>query len=106
MDYLHENHTYELTELPKGKRVLRNKWGYKLKLGDVGNPPTYNARIVVKGFQQKKGVYFDEIFSPVVKMTSILTVLSIATIMGLEVEQLDFKTTFVHGDVEEEIYTQ
>ena len=44
---------------------------YKLKLGDGGNPPIYKARIVVKGFQQKKGVNFDEIFAPVVKMTSI-----------------------------------
>ena len=64
MDFLHENHTYELVELPKGKRALRNKWVYKLKLGDAGNPPRYNARIVLKGFQQKKGIDFDEIFAP------------------------------------------
>ena len=51
MDSLHENHTHELTELPKGKRALRNKWVYKLKPGDAGNPPRYKARIVVKGFQ-------------------------------------------------------
>ena len=46
-----------------------------MKPGDGGNPPRYKARIVVKGFQQKKGVDFDEIFAPVVKMTSIRTVL-------------------------------
>ena len=57
---------------------------YKLKLGDVGNPPRYKARIVVKDFQQKKGVNFDEIFAPVVKMTSIQTVLSIVASMNLE----------------------
>ena len=50
MDSLHENHTYELVELPKGKRALRNKWVYKLKPGDAGNHPRYKARIVVKGF--------------------------------------------------------
>ena len=50
MDSLHENHTYELVELPKGKRELRNKWVYKLKPGDGRNPPRYKARIVVKGF--------------------------------------------------------
>ena len=59
---------------------------------------------MVKGFQQKKGVDFDEIFSPVVKMTSIRTVLSIAASMNLKVEQLDVKTAFLHGDLEEEIY--
>ena len=106
MDSLHENHTYELVELPKGKRALRNKWVYKLKLGDGGNPPRYKAKIVVKGFQQKKGVDFDEIFAPVVKMTSIRMVLSIAASMNLEVEQLDVKTAFLHGDLEEEIYMQ
>ena len=104
MDSLHENHIYELTELPKGKRALWNKWVHKLKLGDVGNPARYKAQIVVKGFQQKKGVDFDEIFAPVVKMTSIQMVLSIAASMDLEVEQLDVKTTFLHGDLEEEIY--
>ena len=59
MDSLHENHTYELVELPKGKRALRNKWVYKLKPRDGGNPPRHKARIVMKGFQQKKGVDFD-----------------------------------------------
>ena len=88
MDSLHENHTYELTKLPRGKKALRNKWVYKLKPGKSGNPPRYRARIVVKGFQQKKGVDFDEIFAPVVKMTSIHTVLSISTNMDLEVEKL------------------
>ena len=60
----------------------------------------------MKGFQEKKGVYFDETFAPVVKMTSIWTVLSIAAWMNLEVEQLDIKTVFLNGDLEEEIYMQ
>ena len=101
VDSLQENHTYELVELPKGKRALRNKWVNKLKPGDGRNPPRYKARIVVKGFQQKKGVDFDEIFAPVVKMPSIRTVLSIAASMNLEVEQLDVKMAFLHGDLEE-----
>ena len=66
MDSLHENHTYELTKLPRGKKALRNKWVYKLKPGESRNPPRYKARIVMKGFQQKKGVDFDEIYPPVI----------------------------------------
>ena len=62
--------------------------------------------MVVKGFEQKKGIDFDEIFSPVVKMTSIRTILSIAASQDLEVEQLDVKTAFLHGDLEEEIYME
>ena len=61
-------------------------------------------RIVVKGFQQKKGVHFDQIFALVVKMTSITIVLSIAASMGLEIKKLDVKTTFLHGELDEEIY--
>ena len=87
MESLHENLTYELMELHVGKKALRNKWVYKLKTGEDGSTPKYKARIVVKGFQQKKGVDFDEIFAPVVKMTSIRTVLSMAASMNLEIEQ-------------------
>ena len=104
MDSLHENHTCELIELPRGMKPLPNNWVFKLKSGDSGNPPRYKARVVMKGFPHKKGVDFDEIFDPVVKMASIRIVLSIAPSMDLKVEQLDVKTTFLHGDLEEEIY--
>ena len=56
----------------------------------------------MKGFDQKKGVDFEEIFSPVVKMSSIRVVLGLAASLDLEVEQLDVKTAFLHGDLEEE----
>jgi len=65
--------------------------------------PQYKATLVVKGFNQKKGVDFDEIFSPTVKMLSIHVVLGLATSLDLEVKQMDVKATFLHGDLEEEI---
>ena len=58
----------------------------------------------MKGFRQKKGIDFEEIFSPVVKMSSIIVALGLAASMNLEIEQLDVKTAFLHGDLEEEIY--
>ena len=60
----------------------------------------------MKGFGQRNGVDFDEIFLPVVKMSSIRIVLGIAASMNLEVEQLNVKTAFFHGDLEEEIYME
>lgn len=60
----------------------------------------------MKGFNQRKGIDFDEIFSPVVKMSSIRVVLGLAASLNLEVEQLDVKTAFLHGDLEEEIYME
>ena len=97
MDSQNENHTNELMELPDGKMALRNKWVYKLKTGEDRSTPGYKARIVVKGFQQKKGVEFNEIFAPIVKLTSIQTILSMAASMNLEIAQLDVKTTFLNG---------
>ena len=61
---------------------------------------------MVKGFQHKKRLDFDEMFAPVVKMTSIQIVLSMAASMNLEIEQLDVKTTLQHDELEKEIYMQ
>jgi hypothetical protein len=60
----------------------------------------YKARLVVKGFSQKKGIDFDEIFSPVVKMTSIRTILSLVVVEDFHLEQLDVKTIFLQGDLD------
>jgi ATP-binding cassette subfamily B (MDR/TAP) protein 1 len=79
---------------------------YIVKTEEHRSHPRYKARLVVKGFSQKKGIDFDEIFSLVVKMSSIRVVLGIATTMYLEIEQLDVKTTLLHGDLEEEIYME
>ena len=75
MESLVRNQTQDLAEFPTGKRALQNKWVCRLKEED-GGKKQYKDRLVVKGFSQKKGIDFDEIFSPVVKMTSIRTILS------------------------------
>uniref|UniRef100_A0A2N9J1S8 Integrase catalytic domain-containing protein n=1 Tax=Fagus sylvatica TaxID=28930 RepID=A0A2N9J1S8_FAGSY len=103
MNSLHKNNTYELVELPKGKKALRNKWVFKLKK-DGEKLVKYKARLVVKGFNKKQGIDFDEIFSPMVKMSSIRVILGLTASLDLELEQMDVKTAFLHGDLEEEIY--
>ena len=80
-----------------------NKWVFMLKK-DSEKLVKYKARLVVKGFSQKHGVDFDEIFSPVVKMSSIRVVLGLVSSLDLELGQLNVKTAFLHGDLEEEIY--
>ncbi|GJT89191.1 putative RNA-directed DNA polymerase [Tanacetum coccineum] len=103
---LHENNTFELVKLPKGKRALKNKWVYKLNTEEHTSRPRYKAIFMVKGFSQKRGIDFDEIFSPVVKMGSIRVVLGLAASLDLEVEQMDVKTAFLHGDLDKEIYME
>jgi hypothetical protein len=85
MNSLHKNNTYVLVELPKGKKELRNKWVFKLKK-DGEKLVKYEARLVVKGFNQKQGIDFDEIFSPVVKMSSIRVILGLTASLDLELE--------------------
>ena len=79
---------------------------YRLKTENNGSQLRYKARLVVKGFNQKKDIDFEEIFSPMVKMSSIRVALGLVARLNLEVEQLDVKTAFLHGDLEEEIYMQ
>lgn len=107
IDSLHKNSTYELVKLPKGKKYLKNKWVYRIKHEEHTPHPRYKARLVVKGFNQQKDVDFDKIFSPVVKMTSIRVILGgLAASLNLEVEQMDVKIAFLHGDLEEQIYIE
>ena len=79
MDSLLGNQTWELTELPVGKKALYNKWVYRIKNEHDGRK-CYKARLVVKGFQQKKGTDYSDIFSPVVKMSTIKLVLGMVEI--------------------------
>uniref|UniRef100_A0A2N9IPG8 Integrase catalytic domain-containing protein n=1 Tax=Fagus sylvatica TaxID=28930 RepID=A0A2N9IPG8_FAGSY len=103
MNSLMTSQTWELTELPQRKKALHNKWVYRVKEEHDGSK-RYKARLVVKGFQQKEGVDYTDIFSPVVKLTTIRLVLGIVATENLHLEQLDVKTAFLHGDLEEDIY--
>ncbi|GJT48090.1 retrovirus-related pol polyprotein from transposon TNT 1-94 [Tanacetum coccineum] len=101
---LQKNETWELVKLPKEKHVISCKWLFKVNDGIPGvESKQYKARYVVRGFDQRDGIDFNEVFSPVVRHTSIIVLLSIVALQDLELEQLDVKTTFLHGHLEEEI---
>eukprot|EP00253_Pinus_taeda_P027941 PITA_27941 len=101
---LNKNSTWDLVELPKGRKTVGCKWVFKLKRGVNDMEDRYKARLVAKGFSQKAGIDFHEIFSPVVKIVSIRIVLALVALFDLELQQLDVKTAFLHGDLDEEIY--
>ena len=104
MDSIHQNQTWELVELLPGRNPLPYKWVFRYKYVSDLNTPKYKARLVAKGFKQEHGVDYDEIFSLVVKMTTLLLLLGVVATKDLELEKLDVKTTFLHGDLEEDIY--
>ena len=85
MNSLLGNQTWELTELPVGKKALHNKWVYRIKNEHDGSK-CYKAILVVKGFQQKESIDYIEIFSPVVKMITIRLVLGMVAAVNLHFE--------------------
>ena len=101
-----KNKTWELVNPTKGRNILHKKWVYKIKHEGEGKKERYKARLVVKGFAQKEGIDFTEIRSHVVKMSSIRVILGLVATFDLECEQLDIKTTFLHGDLKDEIYME
>ncbi|KAH9764149.1 hypothetical protein KPL70_001425 [Citrus sinensis] len=104
IEALHKNKTWELVPLPHGRKVIGNKWVYKIKRNGNDQVERYRARLVVKGYAQKEGIDFNEIFSPVVRITTIREVLAMCATFDLYPEQLDVKIAFLHREFEEEIY--
>ena len=104
MASLNKNKTWTLVKKPADQKLVGCKWIYKIKKGvSEAELARYKARLVAKGFTQREGVDFNEVFSPVVKHSSIRVLLSIAAYHDLELDQMDVKTIFLHGDLSEKI---
>ncbi|CAI7874229.1 unnamed protein product [Closterium sp. NIES-53] len=99
-----ENGTWELVELPEGRRPISSKWVFKMKSGADGALERFNSRLVAKGFQQKEKVDFGEIFVPVVKPVTLRTVLAGAAEKGWPMKQMDITTALLNGVLLEDIY--
>ncbi|CAI7864561.1 unnamed protein product, partial [Closterium sp. NIES-53] len=99
-----ENGTWELVELPEGRRPINSKWVIKVKCGANGVLQQFKSRLVAKGFQQKKRVDFKEIFAPVVKPVALRTVQASAAMKGWHMKQMDITTAFLNGILQEDIY--
>ena len=107
MESLHKNRKWDLVKLPKGKKAIRCKWVFKKKEWTLGvEKPIYKERLVAKGYSQILRVDFTDVFSLVIKHSSIRALLGIVAMHDLELEQLDVKIAFLHGELEEDIHIQ
>jgi hypothetical protein len=86
--------------------VVTSRWLYKLKHVADGSIEKYKARFVTRGFSQFEGVDYDGTFASVAIYTSIRSVISIAAEMGWKIHQMDVKTTFLNGLIQEEVYIE
>ena len=101
-----QNHTWELVDLPPGSKPLGYKWIFKKKMKADGSIDKYKARLVIKGYKQKEGLDYFDTYSPVTRISSIRMLIAIAAIHNLEIRQMDVKTAFLNGDLDEEIYIE
>ncbi|UYV81409.1 hypothetical protein LAZ67_20001109 [Cordylochernes scorpioides] len=106
LNSLEKNNVWELTPLPKDKRIIGCKWTYKQKLNSKGEIERYKARLVAKGFNQKFGRDYEETFAPIVKHSTIRAFLAASVYKGMQVNHLDVKTAFLHGDLDKELYME
>ena len=104
IDSMYVNQVWSLVDAPEGVNPIGSKWVYKKKIGADGQVETYKARLVAKGFRQKQGIDYEETFSPVAMLKSIRIMLAIAAYHDYEIWQMDVKTAFLNGFLEEEVY--
>jgi hypothetical protein len=105
-DSLVENGTWVEQECPSNRESLTGKWVFKIKRGAAGEILRYKARWVVRGFEQQYGLDFHETFASVVKPMSYKAIFAIAAAYDWEIEQMDVKTAFLYGEIEEDIWIE
>ena len=104
MRSMNANKVWDLEIIPKGAKTVGCKWVYKTKLDSQGNIEKYKARLVAKGFTQREGIDYNETFSPVSCKDSFIIIMALVAHYDLELYQMDVKTTFLNGDLEENVY--
>jgi hypothetical protein len=101
-----KNDVWEVVARPNGKSVVTSKWIYKIKHAVDGSVEKFKARFVARGFSQKEGIDYDEIFAPVARYTSIKIIICLALVFDWKLHQMDVKTAFLNGEVEQEVYIE
>ena len=103
---LEEHATWEVCELPAGRNPIGCKWVFKLKENFDGSIARFKARLVAKGYSQKEGVDYDETYSPVVSHESLRLLLAYGNQEEMDIHQMDVKTAFLNGILEQEVYME
>ena len=101
-----KNDVWDVVPRLDEKSAVTSKWIYKIKHAADGSIEKYKARFVALGFSQKEGINYEETFALVSRYTSIRSVLALVVVMKWKIHQMDVKTSFLNGVVEEEVYVE
>ncbi|GJZ88334.1 ribonuclease H-like domain-containing protein [Tanacetum coccineum] len=104
MDSIMENNTWILSDLPPSCKPLGCKWIFKRKMKVDGIIDKFKARLVIYDFKQKEGIDYFDTYAPVARISTIRLLIDLATTYNLVIHQMDVKTTFLNGDLEDEVY--
>ncbi|KAJ9540861.1 hypothetical protein OSB04_027367 [Centaurea solstitialis] len=97
-------HVWDLVDLPKGHRVIGTKWIFRNKTDERGIVIKNKARLVAQGYTQEEGIDYDDVFAPVARIEAIRLFLAFASYKGFKVYQMDVKSAFLYGTIDEEVY--
>ena len=97
---------FEEVPQPKDRKIVGSKWVFRMKHGPNGQIKWYKARVIAQGFSQVEGIDYNETFAPMTKFNSIRLLLALAACYDWEIHQMDVKSAFLNGELDEEIYMQ
>ena len=97
---------WQLTDLPKGHKTIGVKWVFKTKLKENGEVDKYKARLIAKGYKQEHGIDYIEVFAPVARHDTIRLVIALAAQNSWLIFQLDVKSAFLNGNLEEQVFVE
>nr|GEV17079.1 putative RNA-directed DNA polymerase [Tanacetum cinerariifolium] len=106
IEMIEKNDTWRLVDLPNNSKCIGVKWVFKTKLNEKGEVEKYKARLVARGYGQEFGIDYMEVYAPVARMDTIRLMLALAAQNGWSIYQMDVKSAFLHGMLQEDVYVQ
>src|ERR1044071_497299 len=106
LNQFERNKVWTLVPRPKDRHIIRTRWVFRNKLDDSGTVIRNKARLVAQGYNQQEGIDYDETFAPVARIEAIRLLIAYAAHKGFKLFQMDVKTTFLNGVLQEEVYVK